>query len=138
MSFKKQCEFFWFGQKWKCLRLAEIKGDKESLGGLLDAEKKIIYINECYDQESFLDYLHHELTEGALFLGACCYSRYFPDKKDLFVIDHAQMDLMSSTVRGAYEAIKKNIGLTDTIKSTKRTGKITTKKTTRTINKKED
>ena len=111
MSFKKECEFSWFGQTWKCLRVSEIEGDDEPLGGLFDPEKKKIYINDSYDEESFLDYLHHELTEGAIYLSACCYTRSFPDEKDMFVMDHAQMDMMSSTVRGAYENIKKNIGL---------------------------
>lgn len=111
MMFKKECEFYWYGMTWKCLRVSKLPDEEESLGGLLDVEKKTIFINECYDEESFLDYLHHELTEGALFLGACCYSRHFPDEKDFFVMDHSQMDLMSSSVRGAYEMIKKNIGL---------------------------
>jgi len=111
MNFKKECEFYWFGQKWRCLRVPEVPGDPSSLGGLLDPEKKTIYINDGYDEESFLDYLHHELTEGALLLSACCYSRTFPDEKDVFVMDHTQMDLMSSTVRGAYETVKTNMGI---------------------------
>jgi hypothetical protein len=111
MGFKNECEFYWYGQTWKCMRVKELPDEKDPLGGLFDAEKKTIFINDCYDEESFLDYLHHELTEGALFLSACCYSRYFPDEKDVFVMDHTQMDLMSSAVRGAYESIKINIGL---------------------------
>lgn len=106
---KKQCTFNWFGTTWRCIR--ESRGEDDIFGGELDPSEKVIRINEKYDDESFLDYLHHELMEGALFHQACCYTRFFPDRKDMFVMDHSQMDLISGSVRGAYEMIKERMGV---------------------------
>lgn len=110
---KSECTFNWFGQNWVCKRVKEVEGLEDTLGGCIDPGNKVVYINEGYDQESFLDYLHHELTEGAIFLNACCFSRRYPDSKDLFILDHSQMDIISGAVRGAYEMVRKNIGIND-------------------------
>lgn len=104
---KKECTFNWFGTTWRCIR--ERRGDDDIFGGEMDPSEKVIKIDERYNEESFLDYLHHELMEGALFHQACCYTRLFPDRKDIFVMDHSQMDLISGSVRGAYEMIKEKI-----------------------------
>jgi len=104
---KKECTFNWFGTTWRCIR--EDRMDEDIFGGELDPSEKTIRINGKYDDETFLDYLHHELMEGALFYQACCFTRFFPDKKDIFVMDHTQMDLISGSVRGAYEMIKERM-----------------------------
>lgn len=108
---KSECTFNWFGQNWICKRVKNVEGLNEPLGGCIDPANKVVYINETYDQESFLDYLHHELTEGAMFLNACCFSRNYPDSKDMFILDHSQMDIISGAVRGAYEMVRRNIGI---------------------------
>lgn len=113
---KNECTFNWFGQTWTCKRTDRVEGLTGSLGGCFEPASKIIYINQEYDEESFLDYVHHELTEGAMFLNACCFSRVYPDEKDMFILDHSQMDVISGAVRGAYEMIRENIGIGQKIK----------------------
>lgn len=100
---KDRCEFQWFGQKWVCVR--GVLEDSDD-GGECDPAAKRITIDAEQDQEEFLTSLHHELTEGASFLIGCTYSRSYPDKQDMFIMSHSQMDLISSTIRGAYEYIK--------------------------------
>lgn len=106
---KTQCSFTLFGNTWTCTR--EERPEDGGFGGECDIGNKNIYINKDYDTETFLDYLHHELMEGSLFLNACAYQRFFPDKKELFMLEHAQMDVVSGAVRGAYEEIKHNMGI---------------------------
>lgn len=103
---KEECDFTWFGQSWKCKR---VKRSDSIFGGECDLVSKLILINHKYDDETFLDYLHHELVEGAAYLTACAYTRMYPDKEDILVMNHAQMDVISGAVRGAYEMVKKNI-----------------------------
>ncbi|MBD3261068.1 MAG: hypothetical protein GF334_05200 [Candidatus Altiarchaeales archaeon] len=129
---KEECDFTWFGQSWKCMR---VRRDDSIFGGECDLASKQIVINYKYDDETFLDYLHHELVEGATYLTACAYTRMYPDKEDIFVMNHAQMDVMSSAVRGAYEMVKKNIGAINgwpiKKKAIKKTSKKPTKRTKR-------
>jgi len=103
---RKQAEFFWFGQTWTCNRVIS-KGDL--LGGECSIYEKKVNINAKYNIETFLDYLHHELMEGAIFLSGCGYSRQYPDKEEIFMMNHTQMDLISSGVRGAYDKVKHGI-----------------------------
>ncbi len=105
----KECTFNWFGQTWTCRR--EDRPDDESFGGEFDPASKSVNINSAYDDETFLNYIHHELMEGAIFLNACCFTRFYPDRKDMFLMDHSQMDIISGAVRGAYDMIKKNMGI---------------------------
>ena len=114
---KTQCSFTLFGNTWTCLR--EDRPNEIGFGGECDIANKRICVCKEYEPETFLNYLHHELMEGALFLNACVFHRFFPDKKELFVMDHAQMDVVSGAVRGAYEEIKQNIGINLAIKNTK-------------------
>jgi len=114
---KTQCSFTLFGNTWTCIR--EGRPEEIGFGGECDIGNKKIYINKDYDTETFLDYLHHELMEGSLFLNACAYQRFFPDKKELFVLEHAHMDVVSGAVRGAYEEIKHNIGISNDVKNAK-------------------
>lgn len=114
---KTQCSFTLFGNTWTCTR--EERPEEVGFGGECDIGNKKIYINKYYDAETFLDYLHHELMEGSLFLNACAYQRFFPDKKELFMLEHAQMDVVSGAVRGAYEEIKHNMGITQDVKNAK-------------------
>jgi len=102
----KKCTFKLLGQTWYCVRTTRVKGVKE-LGGYMDAETKTVYVNTRYDDEKFLDYLHHELYEAATHLNGCMYDKTYPDDRTLYIMDHTQMDVISSEVRGAYEAIKK-------------------------------
>lgn len=102
---KKQCTFKLLGSTWTCIRAGKVKGVKD-LGGYMDPDLRKIYINSHYDEEQFLDYLHHELYEAAAFLNGCVYDKTYPDDKALYIMDHTQMDVVSSHVRGAYEAIK--------------------------------
>jgi len=106
----KKCSFKMIGQTWTCLRATRVKGVKD-LGGYMDTDTKTIYINSEYDGEKFLDYVHHELYEAAAFFSGCMFEKSYPDEKTLYIMDHTQMDIVSSEVRGAYESIKKNIGL---------------------------
>lgn len=103
---KRKCTFRWFGQRWVCLRTTRVRGVKD-LGGYMDSETKTVYINKNYDDEKFLDYLHHELYEAATFLTGCSYDKTYPDDSTLYIMSHSQMDVISSEVRGAYEYIKK-------------------------------
>jgi len=107
---KKRCTFKLLGQTWTCLRTTRVKGVKE-LGGYMDSEVMTVYINAHYDEEKFLDYLHHELYEAAAHLNGCMYDKTYPDDKTLYIMDHTQMDVISSEVRGAYEAIKKSMNV---------------------------
>ena len=100
---RKQCEFSWFGQTWKCSR---IERSEDHFGGECSMGEKRININSRYDAETFLDYLHHELMEGAIFLSGVCFARVYPDREEIFVMNHSQMDLISGAVRGAYDDIK--------------------------------
>jgi len=103
---RQHCEFFWFGQTWKCLRISR---DEDIFGGECNLAEKTIEINAKYDQETFLDYLHHELMEGATFLNGCSFSKMYPDKEDITVMNHTQMDIVSGAVRGAYEEVRRKI-----------------------------
>jgi hypothetical protein len=100
---ERSCEFQWFGQTWKCLRGA-VSGDD---GGECDTAARTITVNESFDNEDFLNTLHHELFEGASYMTGCTYTKDFPDEQDLFVMTHTQMDIISSGIRGAYEEIKR-------------------------------
>jgi len=100
---KEQCYFQWFGQRWECTRgVLEDTTD----GGECDVSTKHITIDIEQDAEEFLTSLHHELIEGACYLIGCSYNRPYPDSQDMYLMSHSNMDLMSSTVRGAYESIK--------------------------------
>jgi hypothetical protein len=77
----------------------------------MDPEAKAIYINTSYDEEKFLEYLHHELYEAAAYLNGCTFEKSYPDDKTLYIMDHTQMDVISCEVRGAYEALKKSMGI---------------------------
>jgi len=103
---KDKCTFTWFGQTWKVIRS---KKSSSFFGGECDMSERVISINARYNEDKFLDYLHHELMEGAIYLNACSYTKFYPDKEDIVVMNHSQMDVVSGTVRGAYEEIKKNI-----------------------------
>lgn len=100
---ERSCEFQWFGQKWKCVRGTVDDDD----GGQCDIMAKVVTINSEVDDEEFLSILHHELFEGGTYLVGCTYTREYPDKQDLLIMTHSQMDLISGSVRGAYEEIKK-------------------------------
>jgi hypothetical protein len=132
---KIQCSFTLFGNTWTCTR--ENRPEEGGFGGECDIGNKKIFINKDYDPETFLDYLHHELMEGSLFLNACAYQRFFPDKKELFMLEHAQMDVVSGAVRGAYEEIKQNMGINQDLKNTKahKEAEISTKRKNKTIQK---
>lgn len=119
---KSKCSFFWFGQTWQCIRKNDTQD--EFFGGECIPTDKVIHINAKYEPETFLDYLHHELTEGATFIIGCSYTKFYPDKEEMFFMTHSQMDLVSSAVRGAYEEIKKKLGIKDTsVNLTKKTRK---------------
>jgi len=105
---KDECTFNWFGQTWKVQR--QKKGGF-AFGGECDMSDKVIRINAKYEEETFLAYLHHELIEGAAYLNACSYTRFFPEKEDIILMNHSQMDVISGEVRGAYEMIRKNIDI---------------------------
>jgi hypothetical protein len=107
---KRKCKFRLFGQIWECIRTTRVKGLKK-LGGCMDSDARTIYVNSSYDEENFLDYLHHELYEAAALLNGCVYDKSYPDEKSMYIMDHTQMDVISSEVRGAYEDIKKNLGV---------------------------
>ena len=98
------CEFQMFGQTWKCVR-KPCRREAEC-----DMEKRTIFIDDKFDEEDFLDYLHHELAEVATFYTGCSFTKEYPDDADtVFLMNHTQLDTISSAVRGAYEAIKKSM-----------------------------
>ena len=106
-AMKESCEFTFFGQSWKCARTTR---SDDSFGGECDSSKWLISINSSYDDETFLDYLHHELIEGATYVMNCDYTKCYPDRDELFVFDYKGLEVLSSAVRGAYEEIKEKMG----------------------------
>jgi len=99
---EKTCEFQWLGQTWKVVR-GDISDDD---GGECNMNSRVITIDEDFDQEDFLNTLHHELFEGASYMTGCTYNRDYPDSQDIFVMTHSQMDIISGFVRGAYDEVK--------------------------------
>jgi len=108
---KQTCTFFWFEQTWTCSRVDGTEDD--FFGGECIPSEKEIKINSKYDDETFLDYLHHELLEGATFLIGCSYTKVYPDRHELFIMDHSQMDVVSGAVRGAYAEIQRKMDVKD-------------------------
>lgn len=100
---KNRCEFQWFGQKWVCVRG---KLDDSDDGGECDNPARRIIIDIKQDEDDFLTILHHELTEGASYIVGCTHTRNYPESRDLYVMTHNEMNLVSISVRGAYEDIK--------------------------------
>lgn len=94
------CDFQMFGQTWKCIR-------KARHGAECFVVTRTIVIDEKMDEEDFLNYLHHELMEAATYHAGCSFSKEFPDTDTVFFMNHSQMDMVSSEVRGAYEMVKK-------------------------------
>lgn len=113
------------------MRLDE--NEDEFFGGECLPSEKTIKINSKYDDEMFLDYLHHELLEGATFLIGCSYTRFYPDRQEYFLMDHTQLDVISSAVRGAYGEVMRKMEVKDTgvhaEKKTRTPKKPTVKKT---------
>lgn len=101
------CSFTFFGQEYICTR--EERPGEPDFGGEFDPNTKKMSINKKYDENTFLNTIHHELLEIAVYLSACTYTRGFPDAKDMFIMDHSQLDIVSGAVCGAYEDIKKKI-----------------------------
>jgi len=105
-AMKDSCDFPFFGQTWKCVR---VRRKDETFGGECDAAQWLISINEKYSDETFLDYLHHELIEGAAYQMNCDYTRFYPDQEGLFILTYSELEVLSSAVRGSYEDIKEKI-----------------------------
>jgi len=97
-TMKDSCEFPFFGQTWECVR---VKRKDETFGGECNAALWLISINDKYADETFLDYLHHELIEGATYQLNCDYTRFYPDQEGLFVFKYSELEVLSSAVRGA-------------------------------------
>ena len=101
---KLECTFNFFGQEHKCVR--EERVEDYGFGGEFNPLEKTISINKKYDKGTFLNYIHHELMEAAIYLNACSFVRLFPDKKEITMMDHSQLDVISGAICGAYEEIK--------------------------------
>ena len=99
-----KCSFLLLGQQW-FVEIQE-RPNEPDFGGECSLENHTIAINSRYTGDTFLNYLIHELFEAVSFTIGCNFSRSFPDPKDMYIMDHTQMDLAIQAVRSAYEMVK--------------------------------
>lgn len=105
---KKYCEFDLLGSKWKLNRVELVDGDELS-GGMANLGEKSISILKRYDEPMFLQTVLHELFEACSFVVGTTFTRLFPEKQDLYILDHSQMNLIMENLFGSYEEIKRKM-----------------------------
>lgn len=94
------------GHTFKIRRLPK-KGPND---GEFDVGKGTVSIRTGISRELMLETLLHELTECAMALTGCEYSRVTNDSDFLFIMDHQGMENVVAAVAGAlYPIIKKGM-----------------------------
>ena len=104
---RTECTFTFFGQEYTCIR--ESRPSEPDFGGDFDVPEKKLCVDKKYDEDTFLNYVHHELLEIAIYLSGCTYTKEYPEEKDMFFMDHSLMDVVSGAVCGAFLTIKRKM-----------------------------
>jgi hypothetical protein len=97
---KNECTFTFFGLEHTLKRNPRKRG-----GADYSAKESQIEISTKFTGDTFREYVHHELVEGALYNAGGEYGRKYPEDQTIFVFTHTELSTISSQVRMAYDEI---------------------------------
>jgi hypothetical protein len=101
---KKQCKFNIVGKEWVLKRTDNMSKD---LGGLCNANTRIITIRAEYGNNMFITVLSHELAHAVAYELGLAFECNYPTDTYRVIMDHTQLDTFSSCCTVLLEILKK-------------------------------